>query len=75
MYVCMHACMHACIYTEVVFIVCVVYNVSLQQYQFNVPEDNPLEVTIGQVQGDDNDIGSNAVLYYHLLGSSECAWL
>ena len=57
----------------VVFIVCVVLCFSSQRYEFVVLEDTSREITIGQVQGGDRDIGSNAVLYYHLLGSSEWA--
>lgn len=49
---------------------------SSQLYEFFVPEDTSREITIGQVEGSDRDIGPNAVLYYHLLGSSKWAlWL
>lgn len=66
LYLCMWGCVH--------FVCCLIF--SSQLYEFFVPEDTSREITIGQVEGSDRDIGPNAVLYYHLLGSSKWAlWL
>ena len=32
-------------------------------------EDSPVGTTIGQVSGTDADLGSNAVIFYHIVGT------
>lgn len=43
----------------------------MQLFDFEVKEDYPVGVVFGTVTGDDSDIGSNAVLFYHILGDSK----
>ena len=43
----------------------------LQLFDFEVKEDYPVGVVFGAVTGDDNDIGSNAILFYHILGDGK----
>lgn len=44
---------------------------SLQLYEFEIPEAFSLNTPFGQVQASDVDIGTNAELYYHMLGGSK----
>ena len=45
--------------------------ISVQLYEFEIPEAFSLNTPFGQVQADDADIGTNAELYYHMLGESK----
>ena len=41
-----------------------------QLFEFEVSEGYPVNTTFGTLVATDADIGSNAIIYYHLLGSS-----
>lgn len=43
----------------------------IQLFEFEVSEGYPLNMVFGDVSGMDADIGSNAIIFYHLLGSSK----
>jgi hypothetical protein len=43
----------------------------VQLFEFEVKEDFPLGIVFGEVTGTDSDIGSNAILFYHLISNGE----
>lgn len=42
-----------------------------QLFEFGVKEDYPVGVEFGAVTGADNDIGTNAILFYHIIGDGK----